>query len=52
LAPVAAALDEVVLTGYGNAQRKKNITASITSVAGKELGTNPLLPLTKCSQAK
>lgn len=41
LAPVAAALDEVVLTGYGNAQRKKNITASIASVSGKELENKP-----------
>src|SRR5258706_3401207 len=41
LLPSSSDLAEVVLTGYGNAQKKKNITASITTVSGKELENKP-----------
>src|SRR5258705_8295289 len=41
LLPSSSDLAEVVLTGYGNAQRRKNISASIATVAGKELENKP-----------
>jgi TonB-linked SusC/RagA family outer membrane protein len=41
LAPVANDLGEVVVTGYGAGQRRKNVVASIATVAGKDLENKP-----------
>lgn len=41
LEPDSKALDEVVITGYGTPQRRRNITASISTVGGKDLENRP-----------
>jgi TonB-linked SusC/RagA family outer membrane protein len=39
--PDTKALDEVVVTGYGTPQRRRNVTASIATVGGKDLENKP-----------
>ena len=41
-ATAAETLEQVVVTGYGLPQRRRNSTASVTSVAGKELENKPV----------
>ncbi len=37
----AGSLDEVVVTGYGSAQKRRNLTASISTVGAKDLENKP-----------
>ena len=41
MSPGTQNLDDVVITGYGTPQRRKNVTAAITTVAAKELENRP-----------
>lgn len=41
LTAASASMEEIVVTGYGTAQKRKNSTASSTTIGGKELENRP-----------
>ena len=45
-------LEEIVVTGYGTPQRRRNSTASITTVGAKELENRPFTSVDKMLQGK
>jgi TonB-linked SusC/RagA family outer membrane protein len=52
LKSVEKTLQEVVVTGYGVPQRRKNTTAAISTVSGKELENKPYPSVDKMLQGK
>jgi TonB-linked SusC/RagA family outer membrane protein len=52
VASTGADLENVVITGYGTPQRRRNSTASISTVTGKELENKPFTSVDQMLQGK